>query len=1220
MISFGLLGCVYVFGIILSPVDTSFSYDNYAVDIENTASLNSYQTYQISRIIYGNDNWNPTFATYTFSNMACYLPKLTIQTHCLHYATWSINSLPQSNLYSSSGCTTAYPLQNFELFNDKTLGYHAFIGENGQNLEIYHQANFYSCNGLNDMVYLRLSCLRPPILLCQHTSFTQDYYININPATFNLNTHKSFTTTLINTEPQESIYTYFRITNESCYLPQLTVSVGPLLNASIIDIYVGLNGIEKLVKTACYVGIQNSSRDCLQNFYLTPIFETDNIDNAIEIRIESFDVHDGLCPTNTMDGNIEILCSLLNEQIFEVDIEATDNKFEYESFTQLINVTEASQPIFAKYTIKNEKCKNPLLTIKATAADFDQNGEFIDLYYLIDNNNNEEYHTQCTPNGDGITCSNRYICENAFELSQDIEQEFIVKILPITNDPITSICNFIVEVTLQCYPIEVADDKVYTFEIDIANNDNYGIEYDHTFPIYSDKTAQNVVINISILNDPCYLPHLTIDLLDIDFNDQDEFVHIYVNNCSINICDPHSNSCNNMFKCIDKYNLKYILSGLSISDSIQIYLDNHENNRRNDNNCNNNLSLLGNITLTCTIPPIVSNTNNLVVIEPEFTDINHTLSLTSVIPGEFVGSFMFWFDKSDYKCNQSFITVNTLSTDYNTNDEYLQVEISYANTMNDTSKCDPGLADCVTWYNCLDSYMIYPDADNLILVSVTAYGAGAICGLSYHTTVTLNCNLPPITAPTTAFPTTVTAMPTLSPTNTTNTPIPIPTTTPTQLPTAVHFNCQDNNLIKHPNWNNINGTFPDYNFSLIINPNSMHVGVNIELTLDYIGYSYTDNNEENTVGTAYIFDFEQFHSTNSKIEKPGNCANRLSSSYINKSWSEYWNYSEYPSEPNVLGSIDYLAYGPTPYQWKLYPQTQCTKIHYSGSFSWSELMSCINYDGDALMEIEIDEQYINMSGRFFLSVISPFNMIYDTGIYYRNDLVFSKPFQISILKSVHLLNSVGTNIFVITIFQTARTFNDKTNNNGGYDIIISSQTAEYLQLTNPVLLSYPTQYNQWQIDSVNNGLNGSCIVDSNGICVQFWIITIDGLNCPVTFNGNFGVEWIAKCNENNIDDTECDEYLNNNNNQIVLTFDLSYSDRFECDDKNREFIQYYANIHFYSDNTFNMIDNNIIYNRGTDTIYIEIVVNDLMISLDSSIINVWICSVSNTNDELSIIN
>ena len=69
----------------------------------------------------------------------------------------------------------------------------------------------------------------------------------------------------------------------------------------------------------------------------------------------------------------------------------------------------------------------------------------------------------------------------------------------------------------------------------------------------------------------------------------------------------------------------------------------------------------------------------------------------------------------------------------------------------------------------------------------------------------------------------------------------------------------------------------------------MGPGVSIQFITDYLGESYDTSNNE--VGTTYILDFDYFSLFSSKVEEAGTCSNRLSSSYVNKSFSEYWYYS-----------------------------------------------------------------------------------------------------------------------------------------------------------------------------------------------------------------------------------------------------------------------------------------------------------------------------------------
>ena len=66
-----------------------------------------------------------------------------------------------------------------------------------------------------------------------------------------------------------------------------------------------------------------------------------------------------------------------------------------------------------------------------------------------------------------------------------------------------------------------------------------------------------------------------------------------------------------------------------------------------------------------------------------------------------------------------------------------------------------------------------------------------------------------------------------------------------------------------------------------------------------------------------------------------------------REFSEYWEYSENPSEVEQLANTNYLVYGPLPSQWTLSAENECTKIRYYGDFPWDELRNCQDFNGDS---------------------------------------------------------------------------------------------------------------------------------------------------------------------------------------------------------------------------------------------------------------------------------
>ena len=110
-----------------------------------------------------------------------------------------------------------------------------------------------------------------------------------------------------------------------------------------------------------------------------------------------------------------------------------------------------------------------------------------------------------------------------------------------------------------------------------------------------------------------------------------------------------------------------------------------------------------------------------------------------------------------------------------------------------------------------------------------------------------------------------------------------PTTDPTPSPTFK--NCNDAGEIKSIEWSQIttdNTQIPYSNYSVIFNENSLELMIDIDL--EYLGTS------QDGLGTTYVIDFQSFSSTEDRISEPGNCQNRLSSSFDAIDFSNSWGF------------------------------------------------------------------------------------------------------------------------------------------------------------------------------------------------------------------------------------------------------------------------------------------------------------------------------------------
>ena len=112
---------------------------------------------------------------------------------------------------------------------------------------------------------------------------------------------------------------------------------------------------------------------------------------------------------------------------------------------------------------------------------------------------------------------------------------------------------------------------------------------------------------------------------------------------------------------------------------------------------------------------------------------------------------------------------------------------------------------------------------------------------------------------------------------------PEPTANPTQPPTFK--NCNDVDEVKNINWNllaNPNGNdnsaeIPYTNFSISFDENTLELTFDIEL--EYLGTSYDANSNQYGLGTTYVIDFQSFGTKGDYINQPGNCQNRLATSF-----------------------------------------------------------------------------------------------------------------------------------------------------------------------------------------------------------------------------------------------------------------------------------------------------------------------------------------------------
>eukprot|EP01084_Bolivina_argentea_P139715 245768_1 len=107
-------------------------------------------------------------------------------------------------------------------------------------------------------------------------------------------------------------------------------------------------------------------------------------------------------------------------------------------------------------------------------------------------------------------------------------------------------------------------------------------------------------------------------------------------------------------------------------------------------------------------------------------------------------------------------------------------------------------------------------------------------------------------------------------------------------------NCEEKGSIKHINWNqlqnaeNNSAQTPYSSFTISLNQSTLALTFNIDL--EYIGNSADgDFDDEYNLGTTYVIDFDSFGTDGNLINEPGNCQNRISSSFDGiADFNEFW--------------------------------------------------------------------------------------------------------------------------------------------------------------------------------------------------------------------------------------------------------------------------------------------------------------------------------------------
>eukprot|EP01084_Bolivina_argentea_P213441 362502_1 len=456
--------------------------------------------------------------------------------------------------------------------------------------------------------------------------------------------------------------------------------------------------------------------------------------------------------------------------------------------------------------------------------------------------------------------------------------------------------------------------------------------------------------------------------------------------------------------------------------------------------------------------------------------------------------------------------------------------------------------------------------------------------------------------------------PTLSPSRVpTDNPSYYPSYYPTLSPT--YKNCNDEGEIKNIDWdelqnNNDNSAqIPYHDFTINTNQNTLEL--TIDINLEYVGFSSDGNFDKNyNLGTTYVIDWQSFSVNGDNIDKPGTCQNRLKSSFNDVTdFSRFWGFSEYPYLPDQLSSNSYLSYPPSQYWTLSIDNDVCTPINYNAVFSWKALSECTDFEGNQLIHVVDGDTSISLSGTLYVNLVSPYSMdATDTGIY-RTFPLIQQDFEISITKQINVIGSTGIDLFITSIIGV---FEDETDQS--FELSIFTQTADYMQLTNPMILNTPFG----NIASISV-VTTSCLTASTYTCGQIFTITVNQteISCPpADMSGLYDIAFDVECRSN---EPVCDTFIADNEGTLIA---LQVTSNFIDNTCEPEMYQVIFNglMTFYDDVDF-LIAHNENYVIGQDIIYIQVETNipddgsgDNFRIFGVEINNVFVCTVDDNTD------
>jgi len=447
---------------------------------------------------------------------------------------------------------------------------------------------------------------------------------------------------------------------------------------------------------------------------------------------------------------------------------------------------------------------------------------------------------------------------------------------------------------------------------------------------------------------------------------------------------------------------------------------------------------------------------------------------------------------------------------------------------------------------------------------------------------------------------------------------------------ACLLNCPNGTDIKTFNWDTMTEQgidIPKYDLkTFAIIPDDLAIDITIEL--EYLGDVSADDDRVGPFGVTYVLDFEDFDAHEDSIADPGTCQNRDESDFnapnFAGSFSDYWDFSPNPHVAGNLGVSQYLAYPPPGDYWNVF-MDDCGNVTYSAIFTWEDLRGCNDGNGgNSYTQVVTDDDWLNLTGTFYVNVVSPFWPDQDFG-YYRVYQILSQPFVIAVSSVVNVLGSTGINLMTLSVIAVY-----KEDADNDFKLVLLTETADYLKLTRDAnsVFNYVASdaNNQLQTsdftdntDPENTGTN-ECLSNKAYICSQLWEINATNIGCTngglgTDFSGNYQLSFTPECRSTgdaNLD-AYCGNWLTTHPNiqsGVALDTDLVWVD--EVCDPIIFIIQFEAEMTFYTDATYGTeIADDHLYQVGEDYIYVQVNTSfptDTFDVFNVSLVEVHICT------------